>query len=180
MRLLGATLIAALAATIALPATASPAFDVFKKVCGDSHADLAAIKTALAAPGWASTEILPTNMEGVTPSEGIARTSTVGGERISVYAWEGLKGQFHLTACTARVTHLELGQANGEAKSWLGFPPESDANGKTTWRYGMANGAMSAVKQADFQAATAAGGLYFFNVFADHGEVVLDLLKIKS
>jgi hypothetical protein len=173
---------AALAVSIALPAAASPAFDAFKKACGDSHADFAAIKAALAGHDWAPTEILPTNMEGVTPTEGVARTATIGNERVSIYAWEGLKGQFHLTACTARVAALPLAQANGEAKAWLGFAPES-ANGKSTWRYGLTNGAPAAVNMADKtapQAAAAADGLFFLNVFTDHGEVVIDLLKIKS
>jgi hypothetical protein len=181
MRILGASLIAAFAASIALPAAAaSPAFESFKKICGDTHADFAAIKAGLAGKEWASAEVQPTNMQGVTPTEGIARTTTIGNERIAIYAWEGMKGQFHLTACTARVTSLQLGEANGDAKSWLGFPPESADNGKSTWRYGVANGAAAAVKQADFQAAAGGGGLYFLNLFADHGEVVIDLLKIKS
>ncbi|HEY1415899.1 MAG TPA: hypothetical protein VGF42_08440 [Caulobacteraceae bacterium] len=180
MNILKATFLAALASCVALPAAASPAFDAFKKICGDTHTDFAAVKAALGGAGWTTTEVLPTNMEGVTPTEGIARTSTVGNERVSIYAWQGIKGQFHLTACTARVTQFQLAQAIGDAKTWLGFPPETDAKGKSTWRYGLTNGAWTPVKQADFQTAAGAGGLYFFNVFADHGEVVLDLLMIKS
>ena len=183
MKFLGATAIVALAASIGVPAAAaSPAFDAFKKVCGDTHANFADIKSALAGPGWTSTEVLPTNMEGVTPTEGVARTSTAGNEQIAVYAWEGTKGQFHLVACTARVKQLKLGEANGDAKVWLGFAPDN-ANGKSTWRYGLTNGAPAAVNmtnQAATQAAAAGDGLYFLNVFSDHDEVVIDLLKIKS
>ncbi len=182
MRLLEATFVGALAASFGLPAAASPAFDAFKKVCGDTHADFTAVKAALGEAGWTPTEVLPTNMEGVSPTEGIARTSTIGNEHVAVYAWEGTKGQFHLSACTARVRALQLGQANNEAKTWLGLAPEN-ANGKSTWRYGLTSGAPAAFNMSDqaaTQAAAASGGLYFFNVFVDHGEVVLDLLKIKS
>lgn len=182
MRYRQAAAIAAIAASIGFSAAASPAFDTFKKVCGDTHARIADIKSALANPGWTPTEVLPTNMEGVTPTEGIARTSMAGNEQISVYAWEGMKGQFHLVACTARVKQLKLGEATGEAKAWLGFAPES-ANGKSTWRFGLTNGAPAAVNltnQAATQAAAAGEGLFFLNVFTDHDEVVIDLLKIKS
>jgi hypothetical protein len=172
--------LAAAVASLALPAAASPAFDAFRQVCGDSHGDFAAIRTALAAPGWAPADVLPNSMEGVTPTEGVARVRKVGDQQITIYAWIGMKGAFHLTACTAKVSKIDLGAATQDAQTWVGFAPESAAGGKSTWRYGETGGARAAVQQAGFQAAADGGGLFFFNVFADHGEAVLDLLKIKS
>jgi hypothetical protein len=172
--------LAAALGAFALPAAASPAFDTFRQVCGDNHADFAAIKAALAGPGWKPTDVLPNNMEGVTPTEGMARARLVGDQQITIYAWIGMKGQFHLTACTAKVTKVTVDAAAQEAQAWIGFAPESATNGKSTWRYGETGGARAAVQQSGYQAAADAGGLYFFNVFADHGEAVLDLLKIKS
>ena len=179
MKIIGPVLAAAVA-SLALPAASSPAFDTFRQVCGDNHTDFASIKAALAAPGWAPADVLPNSMEGVTPTEGVARVRTVGSQQITVYAWIGMKGAFHLTACTAKVTKIDLSAAAQESQAWLGFAPESSAGGKSTWRYGETGGVRAAVQQAGFQAAADGGGLFFFNVFADHGEAVLDLLKIKS
>ena len=179
MRNLGTCLFVALAAASALPAAASPAFDAVKKVCGDSHADFAAIKTALSVSGWAPAEVLPTNMAGVTPTEGIARTSTVGNERITIYAWEGPKPPYVMTACTAHVTKLELGAAKAESKTWLGFPPETDASGKATWRFRIDEWRPRAGQERRLRGCGGGQWALFFNVFADNGEVVIDLLKIK-
>jgi hypothetical protein len=171
---------AALIAAIALPAAASPGFDAFRKVCGDSNGDFTAIKAALGESGWAPSEILPTNMEGVTPTESIARSRTFGDQKVTIFSWIGMRGQFHLTACTARVTKLDLAPASQEAQAWVGFAPGSTENGKSTWRFGENGQAKAAVQKDGFQAAADGGGLFFFNLFSDHGETVLDLLKIKS
>jgi len=180
MRLIAPMIAAACVAFLALPAAASPAFDAFRQACGDNHTDFAAIKTALAGSAWTPADVQPTNMENVTLTESIARTASVGGARVTVFAWEGTKGAFHVTACTARVAKGALGELTHESQAWLGFAPASVDGGKSTWRYGETGGKPAAAEQAGYQAAAGGGGLFFYNVFADHGDIVLDLLKIKS
>ncbi|HWD67528.1 MAG TPA: hypothetical protein VG227_06155 [Caulobacteraceae bacterium] len=179
MNILKATFVAALATSFGFPAAASPAFDAFKKICGDTRADFPAVKAALGGTGWTPTEILPTNMEGVTPTEGIARTSTVGNQRIAIYAWVGPKPPYQLMSCTAHVPSLQQGQATAEVRAWLGVAPETSSSAKATWRYGLTNGAPTAVTSAGFEPAAAGDGLYFLNVLTEGGEVVIDLLKIR-
>ncbi|MGH7023357.1 MAG: hypothetical protein ACREEB_07165 [Caulobacteraceae bacterium] len=180
MKLLLSASVAAAIAAFALPAAASPAFDAFRKVCGDSHADFAAIKAALAGPGWTSADVHPTNMEGVTPDESIARATTAGGQRVTVDAWIGKKGAYNITACTAKVVGGAPADLAREAQAWLGFAPASVDSGKSTWRYGVTGGKPAAVDKAGFNAAAAGTGLFFFNLFPETGDVVLDMLKIKS
>jgi len=180
MKFIGPILAAATVVALALPAAASPSFDAFRRVCGDTHADFAAIKSALGAATWGPTEVAPTNMEGVTPDESIARTTTVGDARVTIFAWVGTRGAYHVTACTARVTKLPVDGAARETQGWLGFAAQSADAGKSTWRYSDTAGGHAGVDKAGYEAAAAAGGLFFLNVFADHGEAVLDLLKIKS
>jgi hypothetical protein len=173
-------LISAAVAAFAAPAAASPGVDVFKTVCGETNADFAAVKTALGAPGWTVTEADQNPLPGVTPTEGIARRRIEGDSEITVNAWTGLKGTYHLTACTVRVTKIEASAAAKETQAWLGFAPESSAGDKTTWRYGETGGARAAVQQAAYETAAGGAGLFFLNVFADNGVAVIDLLKIKS
>ena len=173
-------LISAALAAFAAPAAASPGVDAFKTVCGDTHADFAAVKTALAAPGWTVTEAAQNPLPGVTPTEGIARRRIDGGSEITVNAWTGEKGTYHLTACTVKVTKITVDAAVQETKAWIGFAPESTAGDKTTWRYSETGGTRAAVAQPAYETAAAAAGLFFLNVFADNGAAVIDLLKIKS
>jgi hypothetical protein len=180
MRLFSTSVAAAIAACLALPAAASPGFDVFRKVCVDTHGDFPAVKTVLSGSGWSPTDVQPTTMEGVTPTEGIARMTKAGESQVAIYAWTGVKGAIKLSACTARLSRADLAGVSAEARSWLGFAPEATTGGKSTWRYGETGGKPVATVAAGYQAAAAAEGLYFLNVFSDRGQVVVDLLKIKS
>jgi hypothetical protein len=172
--------ISAALAAFAAPALAAPGIDAFKSVCGDTHADFPAVKAALGAPGWTVTEADQVSMPGVTPTEGIARKRVEDGSEITVNAWTGTKGNYHLTACTVKVTKITVGSAVQETQAWLGFAPESTAGDKTTWRYGESGSTRAAVQKDGYEAAAAGSGLFFLNVFADNGLAVIDLLKIKS
>jgi len=173
-------LISAALAAFAAPAAATPGIDTFKAICGDTHADFATVKTALAAPGWTVTEADQNPLPGVTPTEGIARKRVMGDSEITVNAWTGTKGTYHLTACTVKVTKIAVTAAVQETQAWLGFAPESKTGDKSTWRYSEAGAARTAVQQPAYEAAAAGSGLFFLNVFADNGVAVIDLLKIKS
>ena len=173
-------LISAALAAFAAPAAASPGVDAFKTVCGETHGDFTAVKAALAAPGWTATEAAQNPLPGVTPSEGIARRRVVGDSEITINAWTGLKGNYHLTACTVKVTKITVDAAVKETQAWVGFAPETATGDKTTWRYGEAGGSRAAVQQSAYETAAGGSGLFFLNVFADNGAAVIDLLKIKS
>ena len=173
-------LISAALAAFAAPAAASPGVDVFKTVCGDTHGDFPAVKAALTAPGWSVTEAAQNPLPGVTPTEGIARRRVDGDSEITVNAWTGDKGTYHLTACTVKVTKITVAAAVQETQAWVGFAPESTAGDKTTWRYGENGGSRAAVQQPAYEAAAGGSVLFFLNVFADNGAAVIDLLKIKS
>ena len=172
--LAGAMLVAA-----AGPVAASPAFDAFNKVCGDTHGDFNAVKTAVSGAGWAPTEVHPATMEGVTVSESLARAATVAnGVRVTLFAWQGTKGAVHISACTMRVTKETYADLSKAAQAWTGFAPQTADAGKTVWRF--ADDTRKAVAPADYNAAAAGGGLDFFTVSADRAETILDLLHIKS
>ena len=173
-------LISAALAAFAAPAAASPGVDVFKTVCGETHADFTAVKAALAAPGWTATEAEQNPLPGVTPTEGIARRRVEGDSQITVNAWTGTKGTYLLTACTVKVTKISVEAAVKDTQAWVGFAPESTAGDKTTWRYGETGGTREALQQPAYETAAGGTGLFFLNVFADNGAAVIDLLKIKS
>ncbi|HEY2482133.1 MAG TPA: hypothetical protein VGI30_08060 [Caulobacteraceae bacterium] len=164
----------------ALPAAASPAFDGFRGVCGDSDADFAAVKAAADAGHWVATEVQPSTMEGVEVSESLARTVAVGGAKLTVFAWHGTKGAVQVSACTVRVSPAKQADMAADAKGWVGFAPQAADAAKASWQFTETAGARKPVQKSDFTAAAAAGGLNFFTVKADGPEIILDLLKIKS
>jgi hypothetical protein len=164
----------------AMPAAASPAFDGFRGVCGDSHADFAAVKAAVDVGHWAPTEVQPSTMEGVEVTESLARTVLAGGAKLTVFAWHGTKGTVQVSACTVRVSPAKLADLAADAKGWVGFAPQAADATKASWQFTETAGARKPVQKSDFTAAAAAGGLNFFTVKADGPEIILDLLKIKS
>jgi hypothetical protein len=181
MNTIGRLLAGALFLAAASPVAASPAFDAFKKVCGDTNADFNAVKTAVGSGGWAPTEVHPATMEGVAVSESLARAATVAnGVKVTLFAWQGTKGAVHISACTMRVTKETFADLGQQAQGWTGFAPQTADTGKNVWRFTEAGGARKALAPADYNAAAAAGGLNFFTVSADRAETILDLLHIKS
>jgi len=171
---------AALALAMALPAAASPAFDGFKAVCGDTHMDFAAVKSAVDAGHWVPTEVQPSTMEGVTVTESLARTVIAGGAKLTLFAWRGTKGAVQVSACTVRVAQAKYADLSHDAGAWAGFAPQVASPTKSVWQFTEDSGAIKAVQKADFNTAAAAGGLDFFTVTATGPETILDLLKIKS
>ena len=170
----------AVLAVAAGPAAASPAFDAFRQVCGDTHGDFAAVKAALAGPGWRPTEVKPSTMPGVTVVESVARTEVAGTAKVTAYAWHGTKGTVQVNACTVRVSLLPLRDLTAESQAWAGFTPQTKGEAKTVWRFTQADGAHKALQASDYDAAAAAAGLEFFTVSADGVDTLLDLLTIKA
>jgi hypothetical protein len=180
MNLFLRTAVAAAFIVAAMPAAASPAFDGFRTVCGDSHADFAAVKAAVDAGHWSPTEVQPSTMEGVTVTESLARTVVAGGAKLTLFAWHGAKGDVQVSACTVRVSPAKLADMTADAKSWVGFAPQSADAAKAIWQFTEAAGGRKALEKSEYTAAAAAGGLDFFTVKTDGPEIILDLLKIKS
>ena len=180
MKILPLSAMAALLAGMALPAAASPAFDGFRAVCGDSHMDFAAIKSAVDAGHWVPTEVTPNSMPGVTVTESVARTVNAGGAKLTLFAWHGTKGAVQVSACTVRVTQAKFADLSHDAQAWTGFAPQTSDTGKAVWQFTEDAGARKAVQKADYNTAAAAGGLNFFTVSSVGAETVIDLLKIKS
>jgi hypothetical protein len=174
------TATAALALTMGMPAAASPAFDGFQTVCGDTHLDFAAVKSATDAGHWVPTEVQPTTMEGVTVVESLARTVVAGGAKLTLFAWHGTKGAVQVSACTVRVSPAKFADLAHDAGAWVGFGPQVADPNKSVWQFTENAGARKAVQKADYNTAAAAGGLDFFTVTAAGPETILDLLKIKS
>lgn len=181
MNLLLRTAMAAAFIVAAMPAAASPAFDGFRAVCGDSHADFAAVKAAVDAGHWVPTEVQAATMEGVTITESLARTVVAGAAKLTLFAWHGSKGDVQVSACTVRVSPAKFADMAADAKGWVGFAPQSADTAKAIWQFTDAAGAHKALQKSEFTAAAATpGGLEFFTVKPDGSEVILDLLKIKS
>jgi hypothetical protein len=175
----GAILAAALLAA-ASPAAASPAFDAFRQVCADSHADFDAAKAALATGGWRPTEVHAATMQGVSVVESMARVEAAGPVKVTVFAWHGTKGAVQISACTVRVSPMKLEGVAKEAQDWAGFAPQTATPSQDVWRYTPAGAAHKALQPGDYNAAAAGAGLEFFTVSADGADTILDLLKIKS
>lgn len=171
---------AALALAMALPAVASPAFDGFKAVCGDTHLDFAAVKSAADAGHWAPTEVQSSTMEGVTVAESLARTVVAGGAKLTLFAWHGTKGAVQVSACTVRVSPGKFSDLSHDAAAWAGFAPQVASANKSVWQFTENAGALKPVQKTEYNAAAAAGGLEFFTVTGVGPEAILDLLKIKS
>jgi hypothetical protein len=171
---------AALGLTMALPAAASPAFDGFKAVCGDTHLDFAAVKSAADAGHWVPTEVQSSTMEGVTVTESLARTVVAGGAKLTVFAWHGTKGAVQVSGCTVRVSPGKFADLAHDAGAWAGFAPQVSSPSKSVWQFTENAGAIKAVQKTEYNAAAAAAGLDFFTVTAAGSEAILDLLKIKS
>ena len=178
MKFLAYAMIAA--SLVASPALASPAFDSFRQVCGDTHADFTAIKIALSGAAWTPTDAAPMTMEGVTVTESVARQANFGGEKVTVDAWTGMRGAFHVTACTVRAPKNAAGAADKDSQAWLGFAPQAKDGGKLTWRFGDDGAKLAALDPSGYQAAVGKGGLYFYNLSTEQSDAVLDLLKIQS
>jgi hypothetical protein len=180
MNLLLRAAAAAAVLAAATPAAASPAFDGFRSACGDSHGDFVAVKAAVDAGHWVPTEVQPSTMEGVEVTESVARTVVVNGAKLTLFAWHGTKGQVQVSACTVRVSPAKLADMAADAKSWLGFAPQTADAAKAAWQFTEAAGGRKPVEKSDYTAAAAAGGLDFFTIKVDGPEIILDLLKIKS
>jgi hypothetical protein len=180
MTLSGRLLAGALALGLATPVAASPAFDAFRHVCGDTRADFTAVKAAVSAGGWIPTEVQPSTMEGVTVIESLARTAMAGDARITVYAWHGTKGKIEVSVCTMRVTGPKYAVLDGEAKAWVGFAPQTATDEKSSFQFTDAGGARKALDKTGYDAAAAGAGLEMFTVTADGQQTIIDLLKIKS
>ena len=180
MRPIALTAAIALCAALAAPAGASPAFDGFRTVCGDSHLDFAAIQSAADAGHWVPAEVRAPTMQGVKVVESLARTVTVGGSKLTLFAWHGTKNAVQVSACTVRATKAKFADLVTDAQGWAGYAPQTADAGKSAWQFTETAGARKALQKSDYTAAVADGGLEFFTVSADHAEIILDLLKIKS
>ena len=176
---------AALAGAIGLfaagPVLASPLFDAYRAMCGDTAGELTAVKAAVAKARWTATEVNPPAMNGVQVVESQAWTATVGGDSVTLSAWTGTKGNVHVSVCTMRATQAAFSETAKDATSWVGVPAQSALPGKAAWHLTGMGGHMTAVEKTGYDAAAGSpGGLEFFSVSADGPEVVIDLLKIKS
>jgi hypothetical protein len=164
----------------AAPVAASPAFDGFRTVCGETHGDFAAVKAAVDAGHWAPTEVQPSTMEGVTVTESLAREAVAGDAKMTLFAWHGAKGNVQVSACTIRVSPGKLADLAAETKGWMGFAPQSADPAKAAWQFTETAGARKPLDKSGYEAAAAAGGLDFLTIKTDGHEVIVDLLKIKS
>ncbi|HXV00365.1 MAG TPA: hypothetical protein VG166_07695 [Caulobacteraceae bacterium] len=176
----GAIAAAVLVAAAAGPAAASPAFEAFRQVCADSHADFAAAKTALATGAWRPAEVHAATMQGVTVAESVTRAEAAGPVKLTAFAWHGTKGAVQISACTVRISPMPLPAIAKEARDWAGFEPQVATPSQDVWRYTSAGSAHTSLQPPEYNAAAAGAGLEFFTVSADGADTVLDLLKIKS
>ena len=181
MRLVHLGLTAAFCAGLALPvAAASPAFDAFARVCGDTHVDYSAIVNALDFKVWKPTPVTSATMDGATVSDKVSRGATIGDTPLTLFAWKGTKGPYQFTACTIRVSGGKLDAFTTEAQAWAGFAPQTAEAKKANFRFIQEGGARKAVEKAEYEAAAAGAGLEFLTVSQDGPDTILDLLKIKK
>ncbi len=168
------------AAVLALPAAASPAFDAFAKVCGDTHVDYPSIVSALDYKTWKPTQVTSSTMEGATVSDKISRAATIDDKALTLFAWKGTKSPYQFTACTIRVAGGKLEALTADAQAWAGFAPQTADGKKANFRFSQDGAVRKAVEKSDYDAAAAGAGLEFLTVSQDGSETILDLLKIKK
>ena len=180
MKFAPTTLAIALAATVPSLAAAAPAFDAFRQICGDTRADYPAVVKAVDAGGWAATDVKATTMEGVVVSDQVSRSKTVGGDKLVLLAWTGLKGAVKITACTVRAPNSKTDEIKAAVQSWAGFAPQVSDPKRITFRFADEAGARRALTQADYDAAAAGPGLEMLTVSNDGTDTIIDLLNIKK
>jgi hypothetical protein len=173
---------AATAVAVVLPAFASaaPAFDAFRQVCGDTRADYPTVVKALDAGGWAAADVKAAPMEGVVVSSQISRTKTVAGDKLVLQAWTGLKGAVKIAACTVRAPNSKTDEVKAAVQTWVGFAPQITDPKRISFRFADEAGARRALTQADYDAAAAGPGLEMLTVSNDGTDTIIDLLNIKK
>ena len=162
-------------------AGAEPAFDAFAKVCGDSHMDYTAVAKLADSDGWKAQTVVGDTMDKVTISDKLSRGETVGGQDLTLLAWQGAaKGGTHVTACTVRISHPNYAKLRAAAEVWAGFAPQTNAARRASFQFTDTDGVRHAVAAGDANAAAAGSGLEIMTVWLDPNGAVLDLLKIKK
>ncbi len=161
-------------------AFAAPAFDAFRQICGDTHADFPAVVKALDANGWVATDVKATTMEGVTVSEQVSRSKVVAGDKLVALTWTGLKGTVKITACTVRSPNSQTEEIKTAVQGWVGFAPQIADAKRVSFRFADESGARRALTQADYDAAAAGPGLEMLTVSNDGTDTIIDLLNIKK
>lgn len=172
---------AALAASSAPGASGDAWFDAFTQVCGDTHADYAAVVAAAQAGGWTAAEVSSAPMDKVTVAETLSRATKVDGVALTLSAWHGAtKSGVTVTGCTVRVSKADVAGAGTAAQAWLGFAPQVADAHKTAFHFTEADGARKAVDASQNEAAAGGAGLQMLTISGDAKGTVLDLLKIKK
>jgi hypothetical protein len=161
-------------------ATAAPAFDAFRQICGDTRADYPAVVKAANAGGWAATDVKATTMEGVVVSDQVSRSKAVDGEKLVLLAWTGLKGAVKITACTVRAPNSKTDEIKAAVQTWAGFAPQVSDPKRISFRFADEAGGRRALTQADYDAAAAGPGLEMLTVSNDGTDTIIDLLNIKK
>ena len=179
---LAAVAVGALAVPVlAAPPAAQGAFDAFARVCGETHADYAAVTAALDTQGWKAAEVKAATLQGVTVSDHIGRALRVSGTDLTVFAWRGATAnQIQVSGCTVRVAALKAEGLRASAQAWTGFAPQTTDAKKAAFQFTDDGAAHRALAKADYDAAAAGAGLEMFTVSADGPDTILDLLKIKK
>jgi hypothetical protein len=162
--------------------TTNAAFASFVTVCGQPAADLAGVRAAADAHGWAASDAPPDPaMGGITVSNHLTRASKAAGASLILSAWQGTtKGGVKVSACTVHAEKAPFQPVREAAASWLSVPPVDDSAKKAVFRFTDANGAHRALLPAEYDAAAAAGGLEILTVSGDANGAVLDLLVIRK
>ncbi len=176
-----ATAMVGSAVSSATAAAPGPVFGAFVDVCGDTHADFAAVSRVSSVAAWGETDVkADSNMPGVSVTGQLARSTTVDKTGLVLSAWHGTKGAVQISDCTIHVAKADLDRLRGDASAWLGFQPQDSSAKRAAFRFTEADGAHKAVTPAEFDAAAAGGGLEILTVSGDANGTVLDLMTIKK
>ncbi len=176
--------ILAAAAALMLPASAFAANATdqvaaeFENICGATHGNYVKVLSATTSDNWTDTQVTPEPDSTVSVTAETAREKPVGDATLTLLASQGLRhtsgGDIAQTVC--KISSNKPDPAIGsQMQSWLGFAPDSDAQGLSVYYVHFVDGKLEHVPQSGLQAALNSGGFAFVKVQTDSDATILVL-----
>ena len=183
-------LVAVAAAVLAFPLSAfaagtgdDPAFDAFRKLCGDTAADYAAVVKAAAADGWHDTEVIADDLPGVSVTDKAARAKGDGQAEVRLRATRGLRavknGQITVSTCTVSADNEPPGLLD-RAQAWLHMAPMNADSEKASYLLTLDGANRVVLAQGDIDAAVGKGGAHLLKFKQDGGSEILDYERFSK
>jgi hypothetical protein len=180
---------AAAAIVLAAPIAASaapqtdPAFDAFRKYCGDTGADFTAAVKAADADGWKDTQVIADTLPGVSVTQKAARTTGAGPDALRLLITSGLRstksGDIVVSTCTVSSDTAVPGLL-GRAQAWLNMATMSADTDKASYLLTMNGGTRTLLATGDIDAAVGKGGAHLLKFKEDANSEILDYERFSK